>query len=1525
MPVNRIINQINLRKSDSVIMIYGQVNDTFVTSDLTLYNVDGIEKILCRYLRENGYEQIIFYAPERQLYVYDEHSYRYCFPEVGVDSPNTSISSASDLDSRPLGGRRIMLANSTGSRPITGTDAATHSTSSSVTSSTTTNTPRWHREGFISVVQGRSDIAILDIIREALFQNKRKSAVIFSQFDNPEATNEIQRNLNPLIPRLQRRLNDNKCIIITNAVDQQKLNEVVNGIPSLNKIIKMEEAGKGLDSLIYISYPQKDEIRNLLNRMRITKNIPVDWSQFERLVVGLDQGRDELKRWEREFFDIERLDITNVNKGLQHPISEDGHSAFDKLESLIGLNEIKLALRRYFLQIRDLRENSPGERPLMHIVLKGNPGTGKTTMARLISEIFREEGLLERGHLVEVDREKLVAGYIGQTAMKTDSCCREAIGGVLFVDEAYALAPRENNNGGGSSQDFGKEAIDTLIKRMTDWQDRFCVILAGYPDDMDRLLAANPGFTGRIGLTLVIEDYKAPDLTQIFCQRAVRSKRIITESFESAMLNVFTNIYLKRGKKFDNARTVEQLITEISGLHLERCIRNRLDRKDTPFELEDIPIKYAKSSKPISAEGDAMERLKGLVGLEMAKQQVLRQVALIRAEREMSGVSQGRRLHLIFKGNPGTGKTTIARLLGEIYQHYQILPNNNFLEVSRKDLVGGYQGQTATKVEEKCKEALGGILFIDEAYSLVNADNDSYGKEAVDTLLKIMEDERENFCVIMAGYPDKMRDFLDTNPGLRRRFSAEIEFEDYNAEQLLGIFKSVVHKKGIQLDTRLEERMPAIWRIIVDRKDENFGNAGEVENLVQRIIENLAVRVLNNNLEIKKSPAILEDVPKDIIELLPVHNANSVIEEALAELNALVGLASVKNHVKGLVREYKYDRMRLRRDPNLKLDKRNYHMIFKGNPGTGKTTVARIMGKIFKALDILKEGNVVEVTRGDFIAGYQGQTAEKTKKLVQKSFDNILFIDEAYALMNSGTDSFGQEAIDTLLKMMEDYRDRVVVIAAGYPREMRGFLRTNSGLASRFPNEINFADYEDGEMLDILKLNIKYKGLQLADGLDDSLMKHLRFLKAQKSTDFGNAREVKHFLDKVVMPLYMNRVEDLGEEDETFWTIVEEDLPPAPNTTNPDEATNKSKTSEFSPQQEKNDQRNSTAQISHSGGGDLVKGDKITHNYINSTEEVDLREWTEMPEIDSSKIYDRGSEIEDMHRVLFGMGQLNKVLLYGLPGAGKTKTIVKFIATYQQTFPHIIWLNINVSIAKTLIENQFLHKKLRIDFSEGQDDDLRYQLILEGLKKMPINCLLVLDNLPQSEMEALKRLALPNFKIISATHERADIGKPVLIGPLPDDAALALFNDICPARVEGEALTELFAPISNHALAIEVLAKILANHPNMAFETLLEKVRSGLHVRDRSVNNTGNTEVIDTFKMLFQLAELSADEQKYLILFSLLPAYPLQLDFIHELFYLENTDQKDEFFHILGSLMRKGLIAQEKSQGYYCHQIIQQI
>ena len=252
------------------------------------------------------------------------------------------------------------------------------------------------------------------------------------------------------------------------------------------------------------------------------------------------------------------------------------------------------------------------------------------------------------------------------------------------------------------------------------------------------------------------------------------------------------------------------------------------------------------------------------------------------------------------------------------------------------------------------------------------------------------------------------------------------------------------------------------------------------------------------------------------------------LEELMAELDGLIGLDSVKREVRSLVNLIKVRKMREQHE--LKVMDMSFHMVFTGNPGTGKTTVARLIAKIYKQLGFLSSGQLIETDRSGLVAGYVGQTAGKVTEVVNSALGGILFIDEAYALARKGMDNdFGREAIDTLVKLMEDNRDNLVVIVAGYTDEMHDFLTSNPGLISRFNKYIDFPDYTDDELMDILTMNAKRQGYTVTDGANAVVRAMLESMSVSDRLDFGNARGMRNTLEKLVQEQANRLAETTGE------------------------------------------------------------------------------------------------------------------------------------------------------------------------------------------------------------------------------------------------------------------------------------------------------------------------------------------------------------------------------------------------------------
>ncbi|KEZ85245.1 stage V sporulation protein K, partial [Clostridium sulfidigenes] len=446
-------------------------------------------------------------------------------------------------------------------------------------------------------------------------------------------------------------------------------------------------------------------------------------------------------------------------------------------------------------------------------------------------------------------------------------------------------------------------------------------------------------------------------------------------------------------------------------------------------------------------------------------------------------------------------------------------------------LVAEYAGQTAKKTEEVFRSALGGILFIDEAYALAN-DNSGFGKESIDTLVKLIEDYRGEIIIILAGYKKEMEDFLKTNSGLQSRFPLIINFPDYSADELFGIALKMIKDTGFRLGEGAGEVLKEEVILLQKQSNEHSGNGRMVRNYIEDIMRKQSARIAMNDIPVNEMNMIISDdiQPKD----------KSIVNFDLeSELSKIIGLEEVKEYIRSLNARLRVQRER--KKLGLVADNtQTLHMIFKGNPGTGKTMVARTVADVLYNIGVIKTNKLIETDRSGLVAGYVGQTAIKTKEKVMEAIDGVLFIDEAYSLSQGGTNDFGKEAIDTLVKLMDDYRDRIVIILAGYSDDMDEFLDVNAGLKSRFPNIIKFEDYSTEELIEISGMLFKSKGYEIDSLAKDKLKDILDIVRLE--AQFGNGRYVRNLYEKAVNNQAMRLSTDMDLTKEDLTTIVDTDI-----------------------------------------------------------------------------------------------------------------------------------------------------------------------------------------------------------------------------------------------------------------------------------------------------------------------------------------------------------------------------------------------
>lgn len=533
------------------------------------------------------------------------------------------------------------------------------------------------------------------------------------------------------------------------------------------------------------------------------------------------------------------------------------------------------------------------------------------------------------------------------------------------------------------------------------------------------------------------------------------------------------------------------------------------------------------------SKDDLLEQLDSMIGLNEVKTEIHKIIDHV--EKNYSTASEAA-YHMFFLGNPGTGKTVVARIIAKLFWAMELRTSNKTIEVKIQDIISQYnEGDTIQKMKDKIQEAMGGVLFIDEAYLFAESD---WGRKAFQVLLTEMENNRNNLTVILAGYENRLQALKNINPGIDSRIPYKLHFKDYSKEEKLSIFKFHLEKSNKKNGLSQSLTPKAEKKLLRILGGCEYNGRG-VRNMLEKILGEA------------DGAKLIEE--KHIIDPHEVDSAevNAVLQEIDRDF---IGMSALKDRLKKYLLRVKY---KIERNKKLELTSQSgdlYRIRFTGAPGTGKTSIARYMGKFFHAMGICETDELFECGATTLKGAYVGHAQQAVNNLFHENRGKVIFIDEIYSLYNPDArqdDSYSREVIDTMVRCLtaDEYKNTVVIVA-GYKDKVDKFMEANPGLASRIPEEIFFDNYTAEECCDIFENIAEKESYQLTEGCREKLVKYFAALipkpNDKNSESFGNARTVGSLFSEVETRLIMRlvstkAVDMLTEED--YILMQPDDIP----------------------------------------------------------------------------------------------------------------------------------------------------------------------------------------------------------------------------------------------------------------------------------------------------------------------------------------------------------------------------------------------
>ncbi|KAJ7650277.1 P-loop containing nucleoside triphosphate hydrolase protein [Roridomyces roridus] len=783
--------------------------------------------------------------------------------------------------------------------------------------------------------------------------------------------------------------------------------------------------------------------------------------------------------------------------------------AIDAIMEMIGLEEVKSKVLDMKASIDTaVRQGVSLKERRFNTTFLGNPGTGKTTVARHYAKFLSSVGILAGSEFVETTGSRMSNDGVDKVKKMLEDTLGNG-GGVIFVDEAYQLTSPQNFR--------GPEVLDFLLAEMENNVGAIVFIFAGYEKEMETFFEHNPGLTSRVPHQLKFKDYSDSQLLGMLDQ-LIKKRYNGNMKVEAGIGGLYARIAVRRlgrgrGRPgFGNARALQNVFDIITARQATRLSRQRKEgHRPDDFLLAGQDLIGPDPSKA-SQTSEAWIKLQKLTGLTSVKESVRSILSLIETnyrreltEQEPMQMS----FNHVFFGNPGSGKTTVAKLYGQILADLFLISKSEVVVKNPADFIGSVLGASEENTKTILASTVGKVLVIDEAYMLYGgsggtaSQNDPYKTAVIDTIVaEIQSVPGEDRCVLMLGYEEQMMEmFQNVNPGLSRRFNIEsaFRFEDFSNDELREILDFKLKTQHLAATDAAKD--VAIEYLSRARIRPNFGNAGEVENLLGLAKKRYQTRASKSkDLNVVFEPQDFD--PEFDRGSHAATNLTKLFEDVVGcedIVRRLGEYQTLANNAKARGKDIRH------------LIPTNW--VFKGPPGTGKTTVARKMGQVYYDMGFLAQPKVEECSASDLVGQFVGQTGPKTTKLFEKALGRVLFIDEAYRL---GGGQFAKEAIDELVGILTQprFQSKIVVILAGYDDEMNALLSVNTGLSSRFPEEIVFRNMSPEQCMQVLRKELTTEDVQL-DGNHDSVMLEM-IQQMSQLRSWGNARDMKTISKKMI-------------------------------------------------------------------------------------------------------------------------------------------------------------------------------------------------------------------------------------------------------------------------------------------------------------------------------------------------------------------------------------------------------------------------